>query len=119
MNITMTVKAEELYKALKEIEDEGINGFEMVYIYQEAGVFHLEVFISEDTQEWYEGDDHSVEFANFGKFWRPFADVEEIDYIISFTKTARDSEEFIEIEFGDNFTEFRTSQVSLYIDKNT
>jgi hypothetical protein len=118
MKLTMTIKTEELYKALKEIEAEAIEGFEMLYFYYEAGVFHFELFISEDTQEWYEGDDHRVEYANFGRLWRPFADVEELPYIISFIETALDGEDFVDIEFTNDYLELKTSEATLHINES-
>ncbi|MBX0312934.1 MAG: hypothetical protein JHC31_14420 [Sulfurihydrogenibium sp.] len=115
MNFIMTVKAEDLYEALKEIEE--LNSFEMIYLRIEAGAFNLEAFIDEDTDEWYEGDRYSVIEANFNKFWLPFADAEELLYIKSFIQSSYQNDEFIEIEYNVDSLKLRTWKITLTIER--
>jgi hypothetical protein len=115
MAFIMTVKAEELYEALKEIEE--LNSFEMIYLRIEAGSFNLEAFIDEDTDEWYEGERHAAIETNFNKFWLPFADAEELLYIKSFIQTAYQNDEFIEIEFTNDSLKLRAWKITLTIER--
>lgn len=115
MTFIMTVKAEELYNALKEIED--IGSFEMTYLRYETGSFNLEAFIDEDADEWYEGERYSATEANFSKLWIPFADAEELLYIKSFTQSALQNDEFIEMEFTNDCLKLRTWKITLNIER--
>jgi hypothetical protein len=94
----MKVKAEELYKALKEIED--FNYFETAYLNYENGVFNIELYIDEDTDEWYEGDNrYQVIETNFDKLWKPLVASDMIDYLIAFVKAGVKNNDTIKIIF--------------------